>query len=226
MPTAKVLKSLLSIILVMAHTDHVMAGQPSVLVVYSPSLDSACSLVRGGVIKEEWKEELAARKGEFENLWTNIGPKLIEATESITGKPFPAEPITARLTLCNLPSQAIIGVSVNMRYVLESFVSPPLPMRYKVDTLFHELLHVFISSHPVLGSTLLTEHASESACTRNHLHLFALQKAVLLRLQEHETLQQVITIDGQLPDACYKRAWALLNESDSAYLKYVAELAR
>lgn len=214
---------LLGLLIVFA--SEAMAGQPSVSVVYSPLVDSACSLVRGGAIKEEWKEELAARKGEFESLWANVGPQLIEATESITGKSFPTEPVTARLTLCNLPSQSFIGISVNMRYSLKSFVSPPVPMRYKVDTLFHELLHVFLSSHPVPSSRLLAEHAAESACTRNHLHLLALQKAVLLRLQELETLQQVISLDGQLPSTCYKRAWALVNETDAEYVKYIAEIA-
>ena len=202
------------------------AGQPSITVAYSPSLDSACSFVRGGTIKDEWKAELVSRKAEFEALWTSVGTKLIEATEAITGKPFPTEHVTARLTLCNLPSQSIVGVSVNMRFALNSFVSPPVPMRYKVDTLFHELLHLFLASHPMEKSALLVEHASEPECTRNHLHLLALQKAVLLKLQEPEALQTVVKVDTQLPGGCYRRAWALVNASETEYLKYVAELTR
>jgi hypothetical protein len=204
----------------------VAAAQPSVIVVYSPSLDSACSLIRGGTIKKEWKEELASRKGEFETLWASVGPKLIQTAESLTGKPFPSEPVTARLTLCNIPSQSFVGISVNMRYALKSFAPSPVPMRYKVDTLFHELLHGFLSSHPTPGSALFSEHAAEHECVRNHLHLLALQKAVLLQLQEPELLQQVISIDGQLPNGCYKKAWALVNTTETEYLKYVVELAK
>ena len=202
------------------------AGQPSVTVVYSPSLDTACSMVRGGTIKDEWKEELVSRKAEFEAIWASVGPRLVAATESLTGKSFPAEDFKSRLTLCNLPSQSYIGISVNMRYALKSFVSTPVPMRYKVDTLFHELLHVFLSSHPIVNSSLLAEHDSEPDCTRNHLHLLALQKAVLLRLQEPAILQETVAIDGQLPGGCYKKAWAIVNATDEEYLKYVAEIAR
>ena len=202
------------------------AGQPSVTVVYSPSLDAACSMVRGGTIKDEWKEELVSRKAEFEGIWASAGPKLVAATESLTGKPFPVENFKARLTLCNLPSQSFIGITVNMRYALKSFASPPVPMRYKVDTLFHELLHVFFSGHPISNSALLAEHASQPDCTRNHLHLLALQKAVLLGLHEPAILQEVVAIDGQLPGGCYKKAWAIVNATDGEYLKYVAEIAR
>lgn len=202
------------------------AAQPTVTITYNPNLDSACSLVLGGAIKDEWKEELASRKPEFESLWASVGPRLIETAEFITGKAFPSQHFTARLTLCNLPSQSFVGVSVNMRYALKNFVSPPVPMRYKVDTLFHELLHVFLSSHPVSNSALLAQHSSESECTRNHLHLLALQKAVLLKLGESEALQQVVAIDGQLPGGCYKKAWALVNATDTEYLRYVAEISR
>ena len=83
-----------------------------------------------------------------------------------------------------------------MRYALNSFVSPPVPLRYKVHTLFHELLHVFLSRHRVSDSALLAQHAPESQCTRNHLHLLALQKAVLLKIQEPGVLQEIVAIDG------------------------------
>lgn len=212
--------------LLVAFASHAHAGQPAVSVSYSPSLDAACSLVRGGSIQDEWKAELVSRQPEFENLWASVGPRMIDATEALTGQPFPAENVSARLTLCNLPSQSMVGISVNMRYALKSFTPQPVPMRYKVDTLFHELLHVFLSRHPAAQSALLAEHASEPECTRNHLHLLALQKAVLLKLKEDGALQDVIAIDSQLPAGCYKKAWALVNATDTEYLRYVAELAK
>lgn len=193
---------------------------------YSPMMDTACSLVRGGAIKEEWKKELVSRKAQFEALWAGVGPQLMGAAEAITGRSFPSEHLTARLTLCDLPSQSIIGISVNMRYALTSFTHTPVPLRYKVDTLFHEILHVYLASHPIEGSALLDERSSESGCVRNHLHLLALQKAVLLKLHQTDALNDVISIDGQLPGGCYKRAWALVNATDTEYLRYVAELAR
>ncbi len=205
---------------------HAQAAQPRINVSYSPTMDSACALLRGGTIKEEWKDELVARKAEFDGLWATVGPKLIEATESITGKPFPGGDHTARLTLCNVPSQSIVGISVNMRYALKSFTATPVSMRYKVDTLFHELLHVYLLKYPAPNSGLLAAHSSEPECTRNHLHLLALQKAVLLKVQEPAALREVVAVDGQLPGGCYKRAWEIVNVTDAEYLKYVAEIAR
>jgi hypothetical protein len=55
--------------------------------------------------------------------------------------------------------------------------------------------------------------------------LLALQKAVLLSLEQSEALAQVVSIDSQLPSGCYKRAWSLINESENVYKQYVAELA-
>jgi hypothetical protein len=158
------------------------AGQPTISIDYSPRLDSVCSIFRGAAIKEKWKAELLSRKPEFEAMWAAIGPREIEAAQALAGKAFPGEHFTARLTLCDFPSQSIVGLSINMRFALQSFASPPVPMRYKVQTLFHELLHVFLGRHPPAGSALLAQHAQEPDCVRNHLHLLALQKAVLLEL--------------------------------------------
>ena len=205
------------------------ASQPLVRVEYSPRQDLLCSLLPGSSIKEEWKTELQSRQAEFEKLWEKAGPRFIAATEAISGKQFPPQEVAARLTLCNTPSESFAAtgrVSINMRYALKSFTSTPVPMRYKVDTLFHELLHVFLFKKPIENSSLLKQHASEPERVRNHLHLLALQKAVLLKLSESDALKDVIAIDSQLPGGYYKRAWEIINTSDSEYLKYVAEVSR
>ena len=64
--------------------------------------------------------QLAARQPEFEALWASVGPGMIETAARLTGKAFPPGPHTARLTLCNLPSQSIVGLIVNMRYALKN----------------------------------------------------------------------------------------------------------
>jgi len=205
------------------------ASQPLAKVEYSPRQDLLCSLLPGSSIKEEWKTELLSRQSEFEKLWDEEGPRFLAATEAISGKQFPPQEVAAQLTLCNTPSESFAAtgrVSINMRYTLKSFTSTPVPMRYKVDTLFHELLHVFLFKNPIENSSLLKEHASEPERVRNHLHLLALQKAVLLKLNEPDALKDVMSIDSQLPGGYYKRAWELINASDSEYLKYVAEVSR
>jgi len=99
-------------------------------------------------------------------------------------------------------------------------------MRYKVDTLFHELLHNYLDAYPIRDSALLERYASEPARVRNHLHLLALEKAVLIELGESEALEDVIDIDSQLPNGYYKRAWEIVNSNNDEYLKYVAEFSR
>jgi len=49
-----------------------------------------------------------------------------------------------------------------MRYALRSFTPEPVSMRCKVDTLFHELLHIFLYRHPIENSTLLNERAART----------------------------------------------------------------
>ena len=205
------------------------ASLPQVSVEYSASEDLACSLPPASPIKEEWKAELLSRQSEFVRIWQTEGPRLLAATEAISGKDFPSEEVTARLTLCNAPSESFPGkdrVTINMRYALRSFTPEPVSMRYKVDTLFHELLHIFLSRHPIENSALLKEHAAEDERVRDHLHLLALQKAVLLKLNEPDALKEVIAVDGVLPGGYYKRAWELVNATDKEYLKYVTELSK
>ena len=202
------------------------AGLPHVKVKYDSSEDVSCAK---SPIKEEWKAELLAREPEFISLWEAEGPRLLAATESISGKEFPSQEITARLTLCNLPSESFPEagrVTINMRYALRSFTPEPVSMRYKVNTLFHELLHSFLERHPIANSALLKEHASEDERVRDHLHLLALQKAVLLKLNQGDTLKEVIAVDSMLPGGYYKRAWELVNATDTEYVKYVAELSK
>lgn len=197
------------------------SAPPEVTATYNPTLDAVCSGVRGAPIKHEWKAELLARKSEFDTLWARLGPKYMAAAEAITGKAFPSEAVTARLTLCNVPSQSMAGVIVNMRFALKSFTANPVPMRYKVDVLFHEMLHLFLAANSPRGESV---RAIGDECVRNHVHLLALQKAVFLRLGEREALKTVVEVDSQLPGGCYKKAWALVNATDSEYSRYVAEL--
>jgi hypothetical protein len=176
-------------------------------------------------IEPEWSTELNRRLPEISALWESVGPAWVAAVTAATKKPFSA-PKTVHLTLTDRPSNSLLGVTVNMRYALRSFTATPVPMRYKIDTVFHEALHGFVSRNTPRGSPLLAQHTAEPACVRNHLHLLALQKDVLLRTNDLAALQQVVAIDSQLPSGCYRRAWALVNATPGTYRQYVAELSQ
>lgn len=92
-------------------------------------------------------------------------------------------------------------------------------MSYKADTLFHELLHGYLETYPVKDSGLLEPYASEPRRVRNHLHLLALEKAVFLRLNEPEALNDVVLHDSELPNGYYKRAWEIVNATDDEYFE-------
>lgn len=201
-----------------------MAAPPMVTISYSPSIDTVCAFVRGYQIKKEWNEELARDVGSFIDLWVKVGPKLLSTTEKITGKPFTEKNVSAYLTLCDLPSQSIFGVSVNMRYALSSFTKNPVPMRYKIGVLYHEILHKYVDKYLPARSVLLAKYQNEPARVREHLHLLALQKAVYLELGMKDELAEVIDIDSQFPGGFYKRAWQIVNQDKDDYLKYVEEL--
>ena len=182
--------------------------RPSVMAP-DPAADAACAALRGYEIKAAWKEELHQRLPELQAMWKSEGTKMFAAASSITGSQL-LPPDTVRLTLCDTPSQSLTGPSVNMRFALKSFTPTPVPLRYKVDTAFHESLHAFIASR-VGTSAVLQRHASEPKCVRDHLHLLALQQAVLESLEEKSELLDVIRIDGELPSGCYKRAWSIVD---------------
>ena len=113
-----------------------------VKVKYDASEDVSCSK---DSIKEEWKAELLSREPEFISLWEAEGPRLLGATESLSGKDFPSLEITARLTLCNVPSESFPEtgrVTINMRYALRSFTPEPVSAQVNVTValvLFHPL---------------------------------------------------------------------------------------
>lgn len=159
-------------------------------------------------------------------MWQREGPRLFAQAAELTHHNTARYIVPIRLTLCDVPSQSFGAPMVNMRYALHSFTDDPVPLRYKVDTAFHESLHPFMDAVVPAKSALLAAHRSEPACVLSHLHLLALQKAVLVSLGEDQALESVVSIDSQLPSGCYKRAWALLNKSDNGYEAYVAEIAR
>lgn len=205
---------------------HLPAGAqtPLIRAYYSPDEDAACETARGYVIKPEWKLELTERLPEFLAEIDRELPRMLAAASAVTGKPFPSSEYRVRLSLCDVASHSGPVPQINMRFAMSSFTHQPVPLRYKLDTVVHELLHSMVVRFEPAKSALLRQQAAEPMCVRNHLHLLALQKAVLLQLGAEGEYRQLVGIDSLLPGGCYKRAWAIVNERDETYLQFVAEL--
>ena len=200
------------------------ASQPRVKVDYSPQQDLLCSSPPASSIKDEWKAEMLSRRPEFEKLWKAEGPRLLAATEAISGREFPPQEVTDRLTLCNAPSESFPGtdrVTINMRYALRSFTPEPVSMRYKVYTLFHELLHSFVVENLPESTPLLKKYAAEAPKVLSHLHLFAIEKLVYTRLGRAEDLAWLDFLNKRIGDE-YGRAWEIVDHIEG-YEKFVAE---
>jgi hypothetical protein len=194
-------------------------------VVYSEAQDHACATDRDYQIREEWVSELKQLLPTYREQWAQLGSAMFSAAEILTRRSLASFITPVQLTLCDVPSQSFVGPRVNMRYALRSFTNQPVPLRSKVDTAFHESLHAFVSQYEPRTSPQLAAHLRESSCVLNHLHLLALQKAVLLALDDRAGLERLVSIDSQLPSGCYKRAWAIINATEGTYKQYVAELA-
>lgn len=215
-------RALISAILLSVPAWLAAQSAPVVQFRYDPPGDGSCA---GRAVAPEWDRELSERLPEFRSLWESRATDMIDAVAKLTKKPL-TPPGTVGLTLCDIPSNAFFGVTVNMRHALRSYTDSPVPMSYKVHTAFHEMLHSFVARYTPSDSILLAANASESACVRQHLHLLALQKAVLVSLGDLAALEQVVANDSRLPSACYRRAWSIVNASPQAYRGFVAELSR
>lgn len=203
-----------------------LASTPVVNIEYSQSLDSVCSFFKGPKIEEAWKDELSQRLEGFQLGWSTVGTQLLVSTEQITGNRFSRDTITAYLTLCGIPSQSIVGVSVNMRYALATFTDEPVSFSYKTAILYHEILHGFVARHLPGDSQLLSLRVGEHSRVIEHLHLLALIKSVYIEQGMKKELEEVIEIDGRLPGGVYKRAWEIVNEDEFTYKLYVAEISQ
>jgi hypothetical protein len=191
---------------------------------YTPTLDSVCTFFSGENIKDEWKKELLIKKQELEHEWENIGSKLISTAEEITGKNFERRKNNVYLTLCNTPSRSS-PLILNMRYSLTSFTENPVSTQYKIGTLFHELMHPYISEHLPKSVPSLEAYKNEHSRVLEHIHLLALQKAVYLHLKLDHELSLIVQIDSSLPNSYYKRSWEIVNSSENYYKELIAELA-
>lgn len=186
--------------------------------------DRDCAAERNQIIKPEWETEFDARLPELQRLWESQAPAFVREVARLTGKKFEPEK-TVRFTLCDEFSNAYGGITVNIRFALRSVVAEPVPLQYKIDVGMHEMLHPFIAKLSLRDTPLLRAIPGETRCVRNHVHLFALQKAALLEVGARERLAQVVAIDSKLTSNCYPRAWAIVNQSEDHYKGYVREIA-
>lgn len=213
----------ISIIILLTSCEDTPTKKLDVAIEYSSLWDSLCSTLKGYEIKDAWKKEILIKKTQLEIEWRTYGDDLLNTTESIVGHRFNRESATVHLTLCNTPSRSF-PLIVNMRYSLSSFIKKPVPIEVKAGTVFHEILHSYVSDNLNDQSALLALYKSEHQRVLDHIHLLALIKAVYLELGRSRELSLIIANDNSLPNGHYKRAWQIVNTEPEYYFDFVNEL--
>jgi hypothetical protein len=198
------------------------AGTPPVQLLYADGFDAVCAQQTKYSIQPAWIAEVNQRLPEFQREWQKRGEPLLRATEQVVGKKFHERAFQVSLSVCSFPSMAE-PLLINARFSLKSFIADALPVDVTVSIIFHELLHRYLSGRMPQRSAVLARSAGEDDTVQSHLHLFAVQKAVYLRLGLRDTLERVIVKDRQLPNKSYGRTWDMLDDGGT-YSALIGEL--
>ena len=162
--------------------------------------------------------------------WGEEGPALLEATEALTGQPFGFGEALATLHACpglgSLSAPLLIDAG---RYFESDAEAEPgrRALRHFTCTVWHELTHRQIGE--LLGrgeareTALLRRYAGESAVTKAHLHLFALEQLVYRLLGREEEFHARGRAYGSRGNPDYARAYAIVLEVGAE--AFVAELS-
>jgi len=166
-------------------------------------------------------EETVHRRPELQLLWDREGPTYLSATFSEIGLPFPYKEMQATLTVCTGVPSMSAPLFVSVRNFLPSAVAR-YPDSHFVERLYHELMHTYVSRVNAT-SELRKKYKAEPPLVLNHLHVMALEKMVLLKLEKTEELK-LLTVDYEpvLPPE-YKRAWEIVDKIEG-HRPFVAEL--
>lgn len=191
---------------------------------YAVMFDNVCTTKTSYKINASWVQELKHQLPHWKALWNQEGMQLLETTTALIERPFVQENFQVALSLCSFPSMSA-PLIVNARYALHSFTNNPISGAVLINTIYHEILHNYIDSFLPKNTSLLLKYSKESPGVLSHLHLFALEKAVYLKLGWQSTLNAVIAKDNSLPNNDYKRAWEIINQKEN-YHDFVDELKK
>jgi hypothetical protein len=168
------------------------------------------------VVKPEWIQETVSRRSEFQADWDKDGTQYLKAALSEIGLPFPYREMQVNLTVCPNVSSMSDPMLLNVRPYL-SDADNRLPRGQFPLALYHELMHHYV--RPVLSSSaLIKKYAGESPQTLNHLHVMALEKLALVKVNGNTDLMGYVNFNP-----AYKRAWQIVNDIEG-YEAFVQEL--
>jgi hypothetical protein len=204
-------------------TSALAAQAPVVDILYPPGgslLDRLCAHDLHVPFDEKALQAAVQQRPEFQTQWDVEGPSYVNTAVKEIGLDFPYREMQATLTVC-LPASTSIPLIIDVRPFLPNAAKPAPSWEFS-EILFHELMHSYVS--PVYAhSALMKKYQNEPATTKYHLHVMAIEKMTLLKLNKPEELK-VIDHDYRYgPDAAYKRAWEIVSDIEG-YQPFIDEL--
>jgi hypothetical protein len=196
---------------------------PKVDILYPPGgslLDRFCTTDLKIPVDAEKIQEAVQRRGQFQEQWNTEGPSYMNTALAQIGLDFPYRELQATLTVC-LPASTSVPLVVDVKPFLHSAEKPDPAWEFS-EVVFHELMHLYVS--PVFAtSALMHKYRNEPPTTRYHLHVMAIEKLVLLKLNRVDQLKVIAHDYRSGPDPAYKRAWEIVNDIEG-YQSFIDEL--
>ncbi len=195
---------------------------------YGSIFDRACpDILKAEVQRERHNrdiDETVRRRPEFQKQWDREGTFYLAAALREVRLPYPYREVQVTLTVCPIPSMGDPLV-VNVRPYLINPQNPSPSWRFAF-TVFHELMHTYV--RPVTHtSSLRRKYASEPLQTVNHLHVLALEKFVLVKLEQSEKLRELDEFYRMRAASAYRRAWDIVNkESHESFVREIKLLRK
>jgi hypothetical protein len=220
--SSTVLLSVLAVVLLNV-TPAFAAQLPVVDILYPPGgslLDRLCKADFKIPIDDKALQAAVQQRPEFQKQWEAEGPAYMTAALDEIALNFPYREVQVTLTVC-LPASTSIPLIVNVEPFLPT-ATKPAPAWEFTEIVFHELMHTYVSavySH----SALMNKYRDEPPTTKYHLHVMAVEKMTLLKLNRPDQLKAIDHDYRYGPDPAYKRAWEIVNDIES-YKPFIDEM--
>jgi hypothetical protein len=183
--------------------------------------DQFCSEVTKGHVEPKEVKEAVGRLPEFQALWDKQGREYLSTVLREVGVDYPFQEVQATLTVCSVVPSMGSPLMIRVRSFLASTGEMPEPTALFPMYVFHELMHRYVS--PLRnGSPLRKKYSAETVRTLNLLHMFALEKLVLVKLGQSGMLKAWEELNRTERSPAHKRAWDIV-EAES-YEHFIDEV--
>ena len=208
---------------VLSVTQALVAQLPTVEILYPPGgslLDRLCKSDLKLQVDDKALQAAVQQRRELQKQWDAEGPSYLKPVLDEIGLDFPYHEVQATLTVC-LPASTSVPLVIDVTPFLPTAVKPAPAWEFS-EILFHELMHMYVG-RVYSRSALMSKYSGEHPATKYHLHVMAIEKMALLKLNRVDQLK-VIDHDYRFgPDPAYKRAWEIVNDIEG-YKPFIDEL--